>query len=97
MKLLPMTLILAAGFAGTAIAQQAAQQAAEEPVEGHTLPTFAAVDKNEDGKIDQAEAEVLTEALKDSDMKFDFKTADANEDGAIDAAEYTRYQEKMKA
>ena len=93
MKLLPMTVVLAAGFAGTAIAQQAA----EEPAEGHTLPTFASVDKNEDGKIDQAEAQVLTEALKESDMKFDFKTADANEDGAIDAAEYTKYQEKMKA
>jgi hypothetical protein len=87
------TLLILAGLGGTAMAQQAAPEAAEEG----KMPEFAAVDRNEDGKIDPAEAEVLAEVLKETDLEFDFRTADANEDGAIDAAEYAQYQEHLRA
>lgn len=93
MKRTITTMLVLAGFAGTALAQDAAPEAPEEG----TLPEFAAVDRNEDGRIDQAEAEVLTEVLKESNMEFDFQTADANEDGVIDAAEYAQYQEELRA
>ncbi|HUF73040.1 MAG TPA: dockerin type I domain-containing protein [Gammaproteobacteria bacterium] len=93
MKQLLTTFLIAAGLGGAALAQDVAQ----EPAEKGALPEFAAVDRNQDGKIDQAEAEVLAEVLKESDTEFDFQTADANEDGAIDAAEYAQYQEELKA
>lgn len=95
MKYQITTLLIAAGFAGTALAQDDA--APQAPAEEGSIPEFAAVDRNEDGKIDQAEAEVLAEVLKDSNVEFSFQTVDANEDGAIDAAEYAQYQEQLKA
>jgi len=96
-KLLTTTFLIAAGLGGTALAQDVAPEPApEERAEG-ALPEFAAVDRNQDGKIDQAEAEVLAEVLKESDTEFDFQTADANEDGAIDAAEYAQYEEDLTA
>jgi len=87
------TFLIASGFASLALAQQEAAPAAEPAM---ALPAFAAVDGNEDGKIDMAEAKTLTESLEknQSEVKFDFATADANEDGAVDMAEYKQYGEK---
>ena len=90
MKASLQVLLIAFGFATAAIAQETAEI---------MLPKFADVDENEDGKIDSAEAAMLSKSLKESepDVKFDFKTADANEDGAIDAAEYAKYQEDLNS
>ena len=83
-------LLIAIGFATAAIAQEATEI---------MLPKFADVDENEDGKIDSAEAAMLSKTLKETEpnVKFDFKTADANEDGTIDAAEYAKYQEELNS
>jgi len=69
-------LFAALGLAGVALAQDEA------------MPKFADFDANEDGKIDQEEAEGLAELFAAADKEFKFETADANEDGAIDASEY---------
>jgi hypothetical protein len=94
MKRQLMTLLIASAFATLAFAQQQGSQ-----TQANSLPNFADVDGNDDGKIDMTEAKMLTKSLEESKStaKFDFKTADANEDGAVDAAEYKKYEEDMKS
>jgi hypothetical protein len=96
MKRQLMTLLIASAFATLAFAQQ---QGSQTQAQAKSLPSFADVDGNDDGKIDMAEAKMLTKSLEEtkSTAKFDFKTADANEDGAVDAAEYKKYEEDMKS
>lgn len=86
------TLILAAGFAAGAIAQEAAEEAKHS-----MLPEFTEIDENEDGTLDQAEVVALNELLKETqaEVEFEFETADANEDGLIDQAEYAEYEEML--
>lgn len=98
MKRQLMTLLIASAFATLAFAQQQGSQT-QAPSQANSLPNFADVDGNNDGKIDMTEAKMLTKSLEEtkSTAKFDFKTADANEDGAVDAAEYKKYEEDMKS
>jgi Ca2+-binding EF-hand superfamily protein len=86
MKKTVAAFLVLAGFSMAAGAQDAATGEDEGP-------KFADFDKNEDGMIDQKEAEVLGETIKemknDEDYEFKFETADVNEDGRIDAREFT--------
>jgi hypothetical protein len=85
------TLLIATGFGAAAVAQE---EGAEEGLT--VLPPFEAVDANEDGMIDTAESEMLTEVLADQhQIEFQFAAADANRDGVIDGEEYTVYDEVL--
>jgi hypothetical protein len=92
-QLFPIAL-LATGLGATAFAQVVSQP--DEP-ELAVLPEFKTVDANENGMIEAAETEGLTEQLKEEhQISFQFEAVDRNRDGMINTQEYVAYDAVLK-
>lgn len=93
------TALVALGCGPAVWAQQEAGAGAgiAEEDELAVLPEFKSVDANEDGMIDTAEGEMLTDTLKEEhNVEFQFETVDRSQDGLIDVREYTAYDATLK-
>jgi hypothetical protein len=87
--------LVVTGLCTAALAQEPGAPESAAPTEEDklaVLPEFIAIDANEDGMIDQPEADTLAEVLKEEySLEFQFAAVDRSEDGLINVREYVAY------